>query len=347
MDEEMSAYLGVFLYEADEQLKIMEDEILKLELGSEEQETIEAIFRAAHTLKGSSGAMGIGPINKLTHQLENVFDLLRKHQLKADTSLIDTILEAVDQLKQMKESIVLESNVCEVDALLLEKLERIAAPQEESTLLLDESNNEGQHEEQWENRAMNEFVRLEEHQENLVKDALNANQNVVAISIQLTQLAMMKSVRALLIHNNLKELGEIIAAFPSDIEIEDEASFNGNLVYLLITENNRQQIFHIINQITDIETVNLTLITKQNLSQFGHTHPQQEAEIEFDAIDQQPTVDSKPGVKQKVNQTVRVDVGRLELLLNLVGELIIDQTRLTGVRNQLLEQYEGTRSLRT
>ena len=272
--------------------------------------------------------MGIGPINKLTHQLENVFDLLRRHQLKADTLLINTILEAVDQLKLMKESIVLESNVCEADASLLEKLERIMAPRPESTFVHDVSSNDMQQQEQWEETKMNEFVRLEEHQENIVRAALNSNQNVVAVFIQLSHSAKMKSVRALLIRNNLKELGEIAAAFPTEQEIEDEALFTGSLVYVLITENNRQQIFHIINQISNIseKAEFYTLIHKQNLASVWNTPPQSNVEIEFEPIDQQPALESKSGGKQKVNQTVRVDVGRLELLLNLVGELIIDQT---------------------
>src|SRR5690606_17014130 len=107
-DGDMSAYMGVFLHEAEEQLRILEHEVLKLEqqAGSEEtRERIETIFRAAHTLKGSSGAMGIEPINRLTHRLENLFDLLRRRELQVNAAIIDRMLEAVDVLKRMKDDL--------------------------------------------------------------------------------------------------------------------------------------------------------------------------------------------------------------------------------------------------
>ena len=101
---DMSQYLGLFMQEAEEQLEILETETLKLETDAS-QERLQAIFRAAHTLKGSSRAMGFSKFAELTHELENVLDLLRAGRLSLSSSITDRLLAAIDALGQMAASI--------------------------------------------------------------------------------------------------------------------------------------------------------------------------------------------------------------------------------------------------
>ena len=102
----MSVYLGAFLDEVDEQLQILDEEVLNLEQDSENIETIQKIFRAAHTLKGSSAAMGMDKMKELTHKVENVFDAIRNAQLKVDTEIINLIFDSIDTIKSLKEAIL-------------------------------------------------------------------------------------------------------------------------------------------------------------------------------------------------------------------------------------------------
>ena len=134
----------------------------------------------------------------------------------------------------------------------------------------------------------------------------------------------------------MKEIGEIIASYPATEIIEDEAKFDGNVVYILVTASRNQEVLSVVNSISDIKGVHLTLITSSNLQSFCEgkklgvvEHKPQEPIVTA------PTADSKV----KVQQTVRVDVERLESLINLVGELVIGQTRLADVRSRLAEQY--------
>jgi len=344
LDGDMSAYMGVFLSEAEEQLLILENEVLKLERepgASDAPERIETIFRAAHTLKGSSGAMGFDPINKLTHKLENVFDLLRRRKLRADAPLIDVILQTIDQLKRMKDELAKESEMQEAPVALTSKLESLAAGIIAGDADADQAEQEARMESPDGNATTgaDDLLQLDAYQQDIVHRALDADQSVVAVYVRIEREAVMKSARSLLIHNNLKELGEIIASVPSVEAMEDDRTFSGTLVFVLVTTSTRQQIIHVVNQISEIETVNLSYLTKENLH--AYCLPDSAWKSRSESTPSGATVDYKPASpRAKASQTVRVDVDRLEHLLNLVGEMIIDQTRLFQFRSRLEEKFD-------
>ena len=113
-DFDLSAYLGVFLDEVDEQLQILDSEILVLEQHPEKIETIQNIFRAAHTLKGSSASMGFEQMKEFTHYLENVFDQVRNQKLAVTPKLVNVIFESIDFIKVLKDGI-LNGNLDEIN----------------------------------------------------------------------------------------------------------------------------------------------------------------------------------------------------------------------------------------
>ncbi len=98
--------LPIFLAETDEQMQVLDEGLIRLEREGEDVQLLQDIFRAAHTLKGTSGMIGHKRMVALTHALENVFDCLRKQQLPVTTSLIDLCLEAVDALRRLREEVV-------------------------------------------------------------------------------------------------------------------------------------------------------------------------------------------------------------------------------------------------
>lgn len=329
----MSAYLGVFLDEVDEQLQILDEEVLNLEHDGENADTIQRIFRAAHTLKGSSAAMGFDKMKELTHKIENVFDSIRNGQLKVNTEIINVIFDSIDYIKVLREAIM-NGNLDETNiGPLVEKLEKI----KDSVGTSDSA----KHVESDKTEPINDDVSFPEvvldlYQKDIVEKALQSGFQVMATYISLMQQAMLKSVRAFLIQNNLKEIGEIIASFPPTDIIEDDTKFDGNLVYIVVTTATKQQVINIVNSISDIRTVALTLITKDNVDSFCEGK-----KVEFSDVKPKETVlnNQKLDSKIKVQQTVRVDVERLEHLMNLVGELVIDQTRLADVRSRLADRY--------
>lgn len=99
-------YLGAFLDEMEEQLQYLDEALLVLESKGYQNDIIQRIFRAAHTLKGSSAVMGFKQLNRLTHQMESVLELLRDRQLEVSSALLNTFFDCVDFIKQLREAIL-------------------------------------------------------------------------------------------------------------------------------------------------------------------------------------------------------------------------------------------------
>ncbi|KMY54254.1 histidine kinase [Bacillus sp. FJAT-27231] len=334
MDMDMSLYLGAFLDEVDEQIQILEEEVLNLEQDGENLDTIQRIFRSAHTLKGSSAAMGFDKMKELTHKVENVFDLIRNQQLKVNTEIINLIFESIDAIKQLKEAI-LNGTLDEADVSdLTGRLEQVKTNADES-----ETKNKPAQEtaKSSSEDVIYPDVKFDQYQEEIVKKAFDMNMNVVAVYVSINEKAMLKSVRAFLIHNNLKEIGEIVASYPEAEVIENEEAFTGNLVYLVVTESKNQDVFKAIQGISDIQAIHLTDVTKNNLNSFLEGKKLEvTGRKKMEETNQTPV---RADAKVKVQQTVRVDVDRLENLLNLVGELVIGQTRLADIKSRFESRY--------
>ncbi|MDZ5474107.1 chemotaxis protein CheW [Bacillus sp. 31A1R] len=315
-DFDLSAYLGVFLDEVDEQLQILDSQILELEKDPKRIDTIQNIFRAAHTLKGSSASMGFEQMKEFTHHLESIFELIRSSRLNVTSELINVIFESIDFIKELKQAIVNGT---------LETIDITAHVNKLSAF----KNSEGQKEKTIHAEphvVSNPKHPLDEFQKNIIQSAMLIGHHALEITIRIVESAIMKNVRALLIHNNLKEAGEIVATYPSVEVMESDENFDDELCFVLVTTQTKQEVMHIINQISDIRSVSINDLT-------GVEHEEKEM-LETTVVSQtsQPQTGTS---KAKVNPTVRVDVDKLEHLMNLVGELVIDQTRLVDVRSRL------------
>ncbi|WP_340021426.1 chemotaxis protein CheW [Paenibacillus sp. FSL K6-1096] len=318
-------YLGAFLDEMEEQLQYLDEALLVLESKGYQNDIIQRIFRAAHTLKGSSAVMGFKQLNRLTHQMESVLELLRDRQLEVSSALLNTFFDCVDFIKQLREAIlngVLEEGDT---SALLQRLKEVrrsaaaapAAPGAASALPVPaevELPPEAA-EPAW-SRVLDADIKER------IKASVDRGLSAVAVQVQLADGEQMKVVRAKLVETKLQELGEVAAAYPELNGTEREEQFSGTAAYILLTRQPQQEIIASLKQI----------------SQIGRTQvdPFTIPELDPSAAEQ---ADSRNSVH--VAQTVRVDVERLEGLLNLVGELIIDNTRLHSVRTRLNEQLKG------
>lgn len=354
----MSSYLSAFLDELDEQLQILDEKVLDLEQDSNNLDTIQTIFRAAHTLKGSSAAMGFEKMKELTHKVENVFDLIRNQQLQVNTNIINVIFDSIDFIKVLKDGI-LNGTLEEIDiSPVVEKLEEskngTGKTVETTVEKTDNEEKKSQDEisETSENNVSTNIV-FDSCQVEKVNEALNSSFNVSVVQVCLMPEALLKSVRAFLIQNNLKDISEIIGSYPDTEIIENDENFDGKLTYVIVTSSTDEEVYSIVNSIADIQSVSLSSITEGNIDQFiKKDNSILEVEVPSNdsgdqaiskARDEQNKKVNNSGKtevnKMKVQQTVRVDVERLEHLMNLVGELVIDQTRLLDVRSRLSDRY--------
>lgn len=324
-DFDLSNYLSVFLDEVDEQLQILDTEILKLEKDPAHMDTIVNIFRAAHTLKGSSASMGFEKMKELTHHLENVFQQIRDHRLDVTPSLINVIFDSVDAIRELKQAII-DQNLDQIQIEQhIENLENLFRKDRQVPYHLQP------HAHPAENR-----LQLEDYQQTVIHRGMLQGHQAFEIHVRLQRNLQMKNVRAVLIHSQLKEVGEIVATYPAADIMENDRDFDDVLQFVILTMQMQDEIQDILNQISGIAEVRIMQFHETNVQAAqASEHQQREVPLQLDAYDK-ANVPSQP--KAKIASTVRVDVDKLEHLMNLVGELVIDQTRLVDARGRLAEK---------
>lgn len=211
-----SVYLGIFLDEMDEQLRYLDEALLMLESKGYQNDIIQRLFRVAHTLKGSSAVMGFKQLNRLTHQMESVLELLRGRQLDVTSELLNILFDCVDFIKQLRQSI-LSGELEEGDTSeLLRRLKELQKTAAESPAPAAEGLPQG------EAGAAQDII-FDDIRKEQIQAALDQGSAAMAIHIQLAAEEPMKYVRAKLVEAKLRETGEVVATYPELESIERDA----------------------------------------------------------------------------------------------------------------------------
>src|SRR5690606_1674801 len=103
---DMNAYLSMFIDESNDHLQALNDNLMRLESSPEDISIVQDIFRSAHTLKGMSATIGFEDLASLTHDMENVLDLVRNNQLKSYSFIFHTLFQGLAALGSMVEDVV-------------------------------------------------------------------------------------------------------------------------------------------------------------------------------------------------------------------------------------------------
>ena len=335
-------YMGMFLEESREHLQTLNSCLLELEHSPEDPDVLNEIFRSAHTIKGMSATMGFTEIAELTHEMENVLDLLRKNQLKANEDIVDTIFKCVDTLEQMVENISSESaNNIDVTELVA-KLVAIAKGESIPTAPPREETKEK------EPVVSEVVVELNDTETTIIKKAMESGLQVFDIKVSLSPNCLLKSARVYMVMNALDEIGDVLKSIPSSEDLEQEnfeSSFE--LIVATATEQTRvQQLLSSISEITEVIVESLELpkaeavVTEDNKKMQEASSAKRSQEKTKAPI--APSSSGSIEKKLKSGQSVRVDIEKLDSLLNLVGELVINKTRLEqiGITHRLTELVE-------
>lgn len=303
-----SRYLKVFLEEATEHVESLSSNLLSLEKNPG-HEVIEEIFRSAHTLKGMAGTMGFNKISELTHEMENLLDEIRAGKFPVTSSVVDVLLECVDLIQKMLEKIAVEGNEGQIDiSSVVDTLKRFMAG--ESGLILSQISSSTE-------EAFNEYeVRI-------MKEAAKKNLKTWEILVRLKDDCLLKSARAFLVFKTLEKFGDIIKTRPHVQDIEDEKFENEFYIYL-VTSKSEKEILDAVNSVSEVKSVavrEIRMDSEANMTRDSESSiPKQSAHLA-----------DKTGDKNKIKnttKTLRVDIERLDNLMNLVSELIIIKTRL-------------------
>ncbi|MDE6909954.1 MAG: Hpt domain-containing protein, partial [Lachnospiraceae bacterium] len=233
-----SQYLDIFLDESKEHLQNLSDQIMELEQNPENMDTINEIFRAAHSLKGMAGTMGYKRMQTLTHDMENVFSEVRNGTFKVQPGMIDILFKSLDALEEYVNNIQqtteegTNDNQDLIDALnsIMKNngelkvgdsasAEPAAPPAAEPAAPKAESPaaepSEGK-KERWQSIKINDTEKM------LIEKANSEGLKVYGVTVYVEEACVLKAARAFLVFKALEKLGEIIVSSPTAQDIEDE-----------------------------------------------------------------------------------------------------------------------------
>ena len=347
---DVNQYLGIFLEESREHLQTLNRCVLDLEHEPSDLHILDEIFRSAHTIKGMSATMGYSAIAELTHEMENVLDLLRKGVLTAHTEIIDTLFQCVDRLEQLVDEVANgQSGGVEVAGLsaklaALAKGEPVAPPVAAAGSAAKATAPPG-------GTASKIKMKLNDTETEMVDTALSQGLQAFELTVGLRQGTLLKSVRAYMAMKALDEMGDVIKTEPLVEDLEKD-NFGQEFSVLLITDVPTAKVQETLLSIAEIETVDVIPCVKS----VGAAAPAEEQKPTVAAMataapspdEHRPEAahDAKvdpTAAKNKGRALLRVDAEKLDSLLNLVGELVINKTRLQqiGLSNQLQELSEA------
>jgi two-component system chemotaxis sensor kinase CheA len=330
MKMDMSQYLDVFLEESKEHLGSLNQRLIELEKDPGNIEALNEIFRAAHTLKGMSSTMGFDDLADLTHHMENVLSDLKEGILPVNSAVIDIIFQCFDRLQMIIDQIEVNGSGTMDNSELISILENIKAGDFEAAATIEqEISTPG---------TYKESFTFNEYDITVLKEAVSQNYNIYNIKVVIEQNCLMKSVRAFMVFKAVEEDGEVIKSLPSAQDL-DEGKFDNDFEIILISTATVDDLEKRLGNISEINTIHIQEININELS----SKPVITNKVN-NIMSSSDTMDSP----RKVKQTVRVDIDRLDNLMNLVGELVMHKGRLEqigssnkiGELNETIEQID-------
>ncbi len=313
---DMSEYKEMYAVEAAEHLQSMNDALLSLEKDTKNSETINVMFRAAHTLKGMSATMGYSNIAELTHDMENLMDRVRKNEMVLDTAAIDMLFEVLDALEKMVE---VPENSSQFDiSALVDKMAQLSkgavagSPAKEQTPAGEKHEETETHEEAVQESAPDAT-------ESRTQKAPEKECALFTVTVTLHESCVLKSARAAVALRNLSELGDVVETKPSLKDIEDE-KFDRVFTVTLSTKEDAKKVGDSVKTTSEVANVDVKPLDNASSESLAKKKTEDKA-CSSDA--------GRAAVKNV--QSVRVGIERLDSLMNLVGELVINKIRLMQI----------------
>lgn len=344
---DVSQYLEIFIDETREHLQSLNEQILVLEREPENVDTINEIFRAAHSLKGMAGTMGYKRMQRLTHDMENVFSEIRNGKMKASAKLVDVLFKGLDALEQYLDVIVntgdegTEDNediIKDLNDILNEGLGTVPAeaPVVAANAAAAVATAMATVAETVSEEAVGvKAISLADHEKAAVTKAMSEKLNAMTITVYIQETCILKAARAFLVFKALEELGTVIHSEPQAQDIEDER-FDFDFTVVLLTEADAETAKKKVENVSEIKMACVEMIKPEDV-------------VTEEVKDEQETVEATASAKKEtaapaaaqsqqkasnkpvVNRSVRVDIDKLDDLMNLVSELIIAKNGLVSI----------------
>ncbi|XJZ28518.1 chemotaxis protein CheA [Bacillota bacterium Lsc_1132] len=338
---DMGQYLEVFIEESKEHIQACNEHLLELEKNPEDLTIVNEIFRSAHTLKGMSATMGYEDLASLTHQMENILDAIRQSKLSVSAELLDVVFLAIDHLEEMVQSISEggdgKSDVTDV-INQLKMIENgnnpaVAAAEKEVAAAAVEVINRP---------SKNVY---DEFEFTVLQQSAEQGLATYEITVSLREDCLLKAARVYMVFEALETVGEIIKSNPPVEQLEEE-QFDQEFTVTLVSNESRDTIYNKINRVSEVEKVEISQLSPEEIRPSFHrvnepvSEPVQEEVLSNKAETEAVHQDEKKQTAKtnSSNKTIRVNIERLDILMNLFEELVIDRGRLEQISHELNNQ---------
>ncbi|MGM0851528.1 MAG: chemotaxis protein CheW [Bacillota bacterium] len=327
---ELSQYLEVFIEESKENLQTCNEQLLELEKNPENLAIVNEIFRSAHTLKGMSATMGYEDLANLTHKMENVLDAIRNEKIKVTPEILDVVFKSVDDLEAMVFSIADggdgKRDVTEVVTLLqaIEKGENLhSASNEAAATIAPEIHTLS--------------MKYEAFEQTVIQQSFEQGFRCFEITVSLRDDCLLKAARVYMVFEVLEKLGEVIKSFPTVDQLEEE-QFDHSFVIAVVSKEDASDIEKSIRNVSEVEEVTIMELTSQHIHN-KEMNAMEEQSGEAVVIEQEDRIPKETNKTSKQSnpssKTIRVNIERLDVLMNLFEELVIDRGRLEQISKDL------------
>lgn len=333
-------YLDMFIEESKEHLQACSDLLLELEKNPNDISIVNEIFRSAHTLKGMAATMGFEDLADLTHKMENVLDAIRNEKIKVDSNLLDIVFESVDHLEAMITDIANGGDGKRDVSEIVEKLKAIEAgkPIPSSTPVQQEVAADVAVEEEL---STGRYLIYDEYDITVLQQSKEQGFNAYEITVSLRPDCLLKAARVYMVFQVLEKCGEVIKSFPTVENLEEE-QFDQNFQVAFISKDSAEEIQKKVSKVSEIENVDVVPLTDEMVRKSSREEivKKERQQQELEKVTQAPAQEKKEEpAKKETNaskhsahsKTIRVSIERLDILMNLFEELVIDRGRLQSI----------------
>ena len=355
---DVSQYLEIFIDESEEHLQTLSDCIMVLEKEPDNKDTINEVFRAAHSLKGMAGTMGFKRMQHLTHDMENVFQEVRSDRVKVTSGMIDLLFKCLDALEGYLDNIKSTSDEgAEDNEVIIKELNDFIAKADgeaeaenkevsevkEAAPAATQEEKEGQ-----------EKIELTKEEKKAIREAESNGQHIYAMTVHIQKDCLLKAARAFLVFKAVEDFGQILVYRPSSQDIEDE-KFELDFSFFLASEEETDKIVAAAKAVSEIEKVDAEEIhleeylkeaaaqEEQQAKEAATEQKEAPAEVPKAAEKKAPAAAAKKQTNAKpvTGRTVRVDIEKLDALMNQVSELIIAKNSLVSISSNESGEYQN------
>ena len=337
---EVNQYLEMFIEESKEHLQACSEHLLELEKNPDDLAIVGEIFRSAHTLKGMSATMGFEDLADLTHKMENVLDAIRNEKIHVSPEILDIVFESVDHLEEMVMDIANGGDGKRDVSSTVAQLKRIESGEEAIPEVVATV----------ETPQVSSVLEYDSFEQTVITQSAEQGFNAFEISVSLREDCLLKAARVFMVFEILEKDGDVIKSAPSVEKLEDE-QFDQQFYVAFVTKESAEDMQKKLMKVSEVEEVKIATINQEQFSEKQQYEASQEvaatATATAEVVDTQETT-AKPAAAKATtpakadkshapvgNKTIRVNIERLDILMNLFEELVIDRGRLQSISTEV------------